>query len=237
MEIGFFLKKFITFFIEPFGMILTLFIVGLYFLYMNKYAKAKIFISLTFVVMFIFSYQPFSSFLVKNLENSYLKYNYMHKVKYIHVLGGDDGKRVIEGIIIHNKISGSKLVFTGYAGDNNITSAKKNEDLALALGVKKEDIILGESPRDTKEEAIFMKELLQNEPFILVTSATHMLRSMTLFKSFGLNPIAAPTDFHASEFKGFLIAPGLGELNNSSISMHEYFGILWSKIKNLNKER
>jgi len=233
MEFGFFLKQFISFFIQPFGAFLTLFTVGIFFLMMKKDKKMKLFIILTYGVIFLFSYQPFSNYLVKNLEDKYPKYDYKQKVKYIHVLGGGDGQRVIAGIIIHNKIEGSKLIFTGYAGGADITTTRRNELLALSLGVKKEDIILGVHAKDTKEEAIFNKELLKNEPFILVTTATHMPRAMKIFKNLGLNPIPAPVNFHKEEFNAFFRLPTLGSLGNSQISMHEYMGTLWEKIKHL----
>lgn len=232
-EIGFLLKKFISYFIHPFGMVFTLFAIGLYLLLSKKERLAKFYLVVTFLLLSLFSYQPFANFLISGLESQYSKFDPTQKVGYIHVLGGGNGQRVMEGIILHNKIKGSKLIFTGYAGDNNISSAKKNEDIALALGVKKEDIILDESAKDTFEEAMFTKKLLQNEPFALVTSAAHMPRAMRLFESFGLHPIAAPADFHMDETVSYFQAPGLGELNNSTASLHEYLGILWGKIKSL----
>jgi len=245
MEIGFLLKKFITFFVEPLGMILLLFIFGLYFLFVNKDYFAKILLSLSVSILLLFSYQPFSNFLVENLENQYSKYDYKQDIKYIHVLGAGHNtdksqplssqvfsKRVLEGVIIHKRIANSKIIFTGYEGDTDITNAKMNAYLAIALGVKEEDIIINGKPKDTKEEAIFIKSILSDEPFVLVTSATHMPRSIRLFKSLGLNPIAAPTDFHKNELNGYLVAPRIIDLENSRISIHEYIGILWSMMKN-----
>jgi uncharacterized SAM-binding protein YcdF (DUF218 family) len=247
MELGFMLKKFITFFIEPYGMVFSLFILGLYFLFIKREKLSKVFLSLSFGFLFLFSYPPFANFLISNLENQYPKYDYKHEVKYIHVLGsghnGDDTqplsskiengglKRVLEGIIIYRYTENSKLIFTGYGGDMDVSTAKMNETLALTLGVKKEDIILGEEAKDTQEEAYFTKKLVGDKPFILVTSASHMLRSMILFKSIGLKPIAAPTAFYKDKFKSFLKLPTIGSFQKSKIAMHEYWGILWSKLR------
>jgi hypothetical protein len=52
-----------------------------------------------------------------------------------------------------------------------------------------------------------------------------------LFKTLGLNPIPAPTDFHKDEFSKFFSAPDIGSLNNSRMAIHEYIGILWGMIK------
>jgi uncharacterized SAM-binding protein YcdF (DUF218 family) len=247
VELGFFLKKFITFFVEPFGMILTFFILGVIFLFINKNSLAKLFTFLSLGFLLLFSYSPFSNFLIFNLENRYDKYDYKQEIKYIHVLGSghnnDESQplssrlggvgitRVIEGVVIHFKTQGSKLIFTGYKGDSNISNAKMNAKLAISLGVDKKNIIINEEPKDTKEEAIFTKSIIKKEPFVLVTSATHMPRAMMLFKSLGLNPVPAPTAFYKREFKGYLVAPKIGSLEGSRMAMHEYIGILWTKIK------
>jgi uncharacterized SAM-binding protein YcdF (DUF218 family) len=78
---------------------------------------------------------------------------------------------------------------------------------------------------------MFTKSLIGDEPFILVTSATHMPRAMMLFESLGLNPIPAPTNFYKTESNSFFIAPEVESFNISRIAIHEYIGILWSKIR------
>lgn len=247
MEFGFYLKKTIAYFIEPFGMFLALFVIGLYFLMTKKESLSKLFLSLSFGVVLLYSYPPFSNYLVQNLENQYPKFDYTKKVKYIHVLGNGHNldsqqplssqitsagiKRDLEGILIHFKMDGSKMIFTGFKGSTDISNARMNAKLALALGVKDENIIISETPKDTKEEALFTKSIVGDEPFVLVTSATHMPRAMMLFKSLGLNPIPAPTSFYKNKFDGYLQAPNGGSLYKSKIAMHEYIGILWSKIR------
>lgn len=246
-EVGFFLKKLVSFFVEPYGLFLFFLILGLYLLFIKKIKLSKIILSISLSIVILFSYSPFSNFLVKNLENQYQKYSYSENIKYIHVLGSGHNadetqpvsshissaglKRVLEGIIIHKQIKGSKLIFTGYGGEMEISTAKINSNLAIALGVKKENIILGENPKDTHEEALFTKKLLNNESFVLVTSASHMPRSMMLFESLGLNPIAAPTDFLRTINTSYLKLPSIGSFYNSQRAMHEYYGILWNKLR------
>ncbi len=241
------LKKFITFFIEPYGMVFSLFVIWFVLSKLKRVKLAKVSLSLAFGLLFMFSYPPFANFLISNLENQYQKYDYNHDIKYIHVLGnghnGDETqplssiitdagmKRALEGIIIHNQIKDSKLIFTGFGGNEKISVAKMNKRLALALGVKEEDIILGEKAKDTQEEAYFTKELVGDKPFVLVTSASHIPRSMMLFESLGLKPIAAPTAFYKGKFNGFFKLPDTGSFYVSQIAMHEYWGILWSKLR------
>jgi len=232
---------------EPFGMVICLLFIGLYFLFFKKDRRAKIFLSLGFVIMSLYSYQPFSNFLIAKLENQYPKYDYKEQIKYIHVLGSghnDDMsqplssrvgstsiKRDSEGIIIHLNTKDSKIIFTGYEGKTDITTAQVNANYAMALGIKEENLIINGKPKDTKEEALFTQTILGDEKFILVTSATHMPRSMMLFESLGLHPIAAPTNFYKDASSDFLSLPDIGSFQKSQIAIHEYLGILWSKLK------
>jgi len=250
MEIGFFLKKLITFFVEPFGLVFTLLAIGVYFLfteYGKKKPNAKRFLGFGFTLLLLFSYTPFSNMLVKNLEDKYAKYDYKQEITYIHVLGsghnddftqplssmigGDGMKRVLEGIIIHKRTPNSKLIFTGYAGGASETTAQMNANLALALGVKKEDMIINGEPKDTAEEAKFTKTLVRNSPFVLVTSATHMPRSMGLFESLNLHPIAAPTAFRKQKIHSYFPSPDVSSIKNAQVAMHEYIGMLWNKLR------
>ena len=183
MELGFLIKKSITFFIEPLGMILSLLLLGLFLWFRKKERLAQYALSLGVALLFLFSYQPFSNLLVSVLEEKYPKYETSQEVSYIHVLGNghttdisqpitsqlsDAGvKRVIEGIRLHLLHPKSTLIFTGYEGDMNTSNAQMNARLAKALGVKEQDMIVNPLPKDTKEEAIFAKELLGEEPLSL----------------------------------------------------------------------
>jgi len=62
------------------------------------------------------------------------------------------------------------------------------------MGVSDSDIVLEPDSKDTKDEAVLIQKIVGNEKLILVTSASHMPRSMALFKKRGMQPIPAPTD-------------------------------------------
>lgn len=249
MSILFFFKKLIAFFLEPLGIVLSLLAIGLYLLYRNRVKKAKLFLLLGVVSLFLFSYPPFANMLVQNLENNYPKYDYKTEVKYIHVLGNGHNtdksqpissnlnatqtKRVLEGVIIHRETPGSQLVFTGYAGSTDMPNAKMSSILAKALGVDDRFMLINNRPTDTQEEAEYMRSVVGEQPFVLVTSASHMPRAMMLFSSLGMNPIAAPTNFYKDEFRGFLRAPDVRSFFISTVALHEYFGMVLAKVKGL----
>ena len=147
------------------------------------------------------------------------------------MIGSDGMKRVIEGVIIHKRTPNSKLIFTGFSGGASETTAQINANLALALGVKQENMIINGTPRDTAEETLFTKTLVKDETFVLVTSATHMVRSMKLFESLELHPIAAPTAFRKRKINNYIPIPYARSIVNSQVAMHEYIGMLWNKLR------
>jgi len=251
-ELGFLLKKFISFFVEPLGLIVTLLAVGIYYFYAKNENKAEKFFLSSLLLLLLFSYPPFANYLIKGLESQYPKYSYNKQVDYIHVLGNghnadttqplssrisDAGiKRDIEGIIIHNHMPDAKIIFTGYEGKTNISNAQMNAALAQELNVSRSSLLINPLPKDTKEEALFTKTVVGDAPFILVTSATHMPRAMMLFESLGMHPIAAPTAYYTSEFRGWLRVPTARSFYLSTIAIHEYVGIAWEKLKAMLRE-
>jgi uncharacterized SAM-binding protein YcdF (DUF218 family) len=62
----------------------------------------------------------------------------------------------------------------------------------------------------------------------VVSSATHLLRAIKLFKDQGLDPIPAPTDYKKRNIKTYLIKPDIETFKNSQIAIHEYMGLLWA---------
>ncbi len=247
MDTLFILKKIISYFVEPFGFIFLLFFMGLLAIYRGRASKAKFYLSFSFSFLLLFAYPPFSNILVQNLEDVYPKFDEKDaNISYIHVLGSgntDDQKqpvssipnessmkRVVEGVLIHKNYPNAKLIFTGYAGETNLANAQANAALAHALGVDKQDIIINPAPKDTKEEVLFAKTIVGKKPFIVVSSASHLLRSMKLFKDQGLRPIPAPTDFKKRAIDTYLMKPDIETFHNSQIAVHEYIGLLWAAL-------
>jgi len=248
-DIGFLLKKFISFFFEPLGFVISLFIVAIYYFYMKNETKAEKFFLSSLFFLLLFSYTPFANFLISGLEDQYPKFDYTKQVEYIHVLGsGHNGdkaqplssqisdagvKRVVEGVVIYKKMQNAKIIFTGYKGKTNRSNAAMNADLAMDLGVKKADLILNGTARDTEDEARFAKTVVGDAPFVLVTSATHMPRAVKIFEKYGMHPIAAPTNFYQDNSCSYFCAPNVRALLYSSLAIHEYLGMIWIDIKSL----
>jgi uncharacterized SAM-binding protein YcdF (DUF218 family) len=77
--------------------------------------------------------------------------------------------------------------------------------LLTAWGVPQEAIILETASRNTYENAINSKRLLEAHGLhqvLLVTSALHMPRALALFRALGIDAGPAPTDFEVVESGG-----------------------------------
>lgn len=234
---AFSLKKFISFFLEPFTLGFFILIIAFIFLFLNSYKKAKIFLFLGIVYFFLISSSIFSNLLMSPLENEYKNQENLNitKIEYILLLGGDFDRRFDEVIKLSKKLEKAKIITSGYEGSGTIPEAIEAKDRLISYGIDKNRIIMQKKPKDTIEEAIGTKKLLGTKPFILVTSASHMPRAMEIFKQQGLNPIAMPTAFTVKEKKSNSYL-SIGNIKKVSMAMHEYLGLSWLKIKTfLNK--
>ncbi len=81
---------------------------------------------------------------------------------------------------------------------HTISEAAAMQQLLLDLGVPASAILLEERSRNTQQNAQFSAELLRQrgiQTLLLVTSVSHMARSLAHFQRAGLNPIPAATDY------------------------------------------
>lgn len=232
----------------PLSIGLILLFLGILYLYLKNYKRAKLFLVISLVWIFLISYLPFSNMLLKPLENEYKAYLDINpNIKYLMVLGhghvtnneisphsqlsGSALMRLTEGIRIFKKLNNAKLILSGYAGDDDITPhAIISKNVAISMGVDENSIITFEKAKDTKEESLFAKELVKDEKLILVTSAFHMKRAVKLFKEENINLIPAPTDFLAKEKNDYLREPNSKELRKTELAFHEYIGLAWATL-------
>ena len=91
------------------------------------------------------------------------------------------------------------LVGTGLGDDGaiieNQAEAYAMTQLAVELGVDPNKIILSTSSSRKFDQIGFIKEIVSDEPFLLVTSAQSMAQATRRFREAGLNPLPAPTHF------------------------------------------
>jgi len=232
MEIGFVLKKLISLLMMPLSISIELMIIGIVLLYINKIKLSKVFLISGVISLIIFSTPQFANTLLKPLESQHKTITKIPKdVKYILLLGGDRFNRGWEVLRLYHQIPNAKIITSGYKGNKSTAEAILVAKQLQSSGIPKSDIIIHPNPKDTKEEAIKIKQLLGKQKFILITSASHMPRAYALFKKEGLNPITTPTNFLEIENARGDFAPRSKHLEKTTKAWHEYIGILWAKLR------
>ncbi len=124
------------------------------------------------------------------------------------------------------------IIFSGTAGGpDGRPTASYMERLAQVLSPGRKIISESLSGR-TSEHPGNVKALLGKEPFVLVTSAYHMTRSIKAFRKAGLDPIPYPVDFLVQG--GYYwndLFPSADSLEKIQIALHEYVGLLYYAMR------
>jgi uncharacterized SAM-binding protein YcdF (DUF218 family) len=254
----FLLKKYLTPLFYSLSVTMILLFVGVCLLLFTRRQKTgKIMTAAGTFLILILSLGPLPDMMLAHLENTYPPFLLeapraeAASSKWVVVLGAGvktDAAlplvdqmapaslvRLIEGIRIHKKIPGSKLILSGGVIYNNDPETKLMEKIARTMDVNPKDIVLESKSRDTEEQAQQIVSIVNKDPFILVTSAFHMPRSMTLFTRYGARPIAAPVNRITNIKPGFhpsMLYPSSGGFQKADIAIHEYLGIGWIWLKN-----
>ena len=243
-------KKIVGTFVMPVPLSVILVIITIFALMMHR-KKLAMTSGITALMIMLLSSTPFlPDRLLGNLEQTYKQFDMSQPVSTIVVLGcghNDDGRlpltaqispcssiRVMEAVRIFRNNPQARIFTSGRSLTQPFSNAEMNKRLLIALGVPESQITKFESPKDTREEAILLSKTIQDAPFVLVTSASHMARSVRLFESEGTTPIAAPTEHLVSDLgtKGWLYyAPSVRHLEKSQRWWYETMGHTWLTIR------
>ncbi|WP_226415131.1 YdcF family protein [Shewanella glacialimarina] len=154
----------------------------------------------------------------------------------VHKLSAVALGRLTEGVRQLSLGQNCQLIVSGWNGGYMSTAhATIMKQAAIELGVNPGTIVSFPEAKDTIEEAIFLYRLIGQQPFRLVTSATHMPRSMMIFSALGMSPQAAPADFIAQKSVWWRI--DASNLLTSQRSIHEYVGMLWLSIRGVSADQ
>jgi uncharacterized SAM-binding protein YcdF (DUF218 family) len=144
--------------------------------------------------------------------------------------------RLVEGIRIQRELPRTFLILSGGANLDPRANAAVAGRVAESLGVDSGRIVTEERPRDTAEEAEMLQPMLKDMPFILVTSAAHMERALTLFREAGTHPVAAPTDFlikNNGQLTSSSFVPTCENLGLSQRMMYARGAQVWNAVNRL----
>ncbi|MFV0280755.1 MAG: YdcF family protein [Rhodoblastus sp.] len=143
-------------------------------------------------------------------------------------------ERMTEPVALMRRFPDARLVFSG--GSGRLKPGRWTEsDVAyrfwVAMGVPEARMSFENRSRDTWENAVFTKELVQPKPgerWLLVTSAMHMPRSVGIFRKIGFDVTPYPVDYLTGggigDFWGFRKpAPATQMLATAT---HEWIGLV-----------
>ena len=130
------------------------------------------------------------------------------------------------------------IIVSGGSGAVLATAHTEADDLTTLLrlaGVPNAAIIREEKSRNTRENALFTKQLLApgQDTLILVTSAFHQRRALGCFAKVGLHPIGFPAGYRSADRRlapEAWLVPSPEALANFSLLTHEVVGWVIYKV-------
>ncbi len=152
------------------------------------------------------------------------------------------GDRIWQALGLYHRGKIKKILISGAHGfisDRGLNEAIQLRDELITWGIPKQDISIDSISRNTYENAIESARLLEkmglkNGKILLVTSATHMKRSLACFEKQGVSATPFSTDlftgpkrsYHWDEF----LIPSLSTADDWSILSHEWAGYCVYKL-------
>ncbi|MHA8082012.1 YdcF family protein [Aquirufa sp. A-Brett2-15D] len=155
---------------------------------------------------------------------------------------GETADRFIQPLLLYKQGKVKRLLITG--GNVNIKGlkvdatkeSKKVKEVLIAMGVNEKDIFLEENARNTHENAVNTKKMLQpylSERMVLVTSAMHMPRAKACYTKEGFLIDEFPADIKKKDtYSGILdrIIPEERNLTKFAELIREIAGYVIYKI-------
>ena len=144
---------------------------------------------------------------------------------------GEAAERMTLPIALMRKFPNFELIFSGGEGrlvPTGTTEAELAGVFYTEQGVDMKRVTLESKAKTTRENAIRVAALLGErckQPWLLVTSASHMPRSMAEFQAVGCNVTAYPVDFRTGEETSWTEYSMAGSLMAWQTALHEYLGM------------
>jgi uncharacterized SAM-binding protein YcdF (DUF218 family) len=258
-----FLSKLLPLFVYPVGMVTILVLTALLFSKQEKLRNSLLIFAL--LVLFVTGNKWVALSITQSLEWKYLPFDDVPEAEAIVVLGGATvaqdyprnsvelngaADRVLYTADLYLQGKAPLIISSGGSIDwqqiGGSTPAQEMADLLVRFGVSPDDIILQSRSNNTHEDAVYSAEILNElgiKKIILVTSATHMPRSVALFVHEGFQVIPAPTDYRVTqtewddlwkfEFPDVLLdaIPNQSNISVFSTALKEYMGMVVYRLR------
>ncbi len=147
-------------------------------------------------------------------------------------------ERVTKGFEVIRKNPNLPFIFSGYSGrisPKGLSEADAFKQLLQEQGLDGEMAHYENQSRNTYENVLYAKPMMQEfglkadsgelKPWLLITSASHMYRSIKIFQKQGLEVLPLPVDYqtaHSLQWTMFDLVDGA---HNWNILIHEIVGL------------
>lgn len=148
-------------------------------------------------------------------------------------------ERVTKGFELIRKNPTLPYIFSGYSGriiPRGMSEADAFKQLVQEQGLNEEKAHYEKQSRNTYENVLFMKPMIEGlgskdqagqlKPWLLITSASHMYRSMKIFEKQGLPVLPVPVDYQTAnrlQWTEFDLVDGAQNWNDV---VHELVGLI-----------
>jgi len=144
-------------------------------------------------------------------------------------LGEGSLYRIMEGVRLAHLLPEARLVVSAFG------TAEVMAELARDLGICGERIVISGRPLNTHQEAMEVAKIVRDEDIVvLVTSAAHMRRAVSLFEGQGIAVVPAPTGHVAtgSVRRAYLVSylPRAENISFLETVVRERLGLAWAHL-------
>ena len=255
MDFFSFLKSLWTSF-HPIQTLMYLLLIGLIVNLFNKNKLFRIINLITLILFILIVFLPNGTYLLWKLENTYSKPKvFPNKIDGMLILGSGTNplltdqhnqitltesiERITESIELMKQFPNAKIVYSrGHSTDyakEKLSGIDVAKMFFIRMGVDINKITFENQSTDTYENFVFSKKFINNtdeEKWLLVTSAAHMKRAMSVAEKLELNFIPYPVDYMVHKnysWKRDYIIKGrrfLKNLHHFKMAAHEYVGLI-----------
>jgi len=165
---------------------------------------------------------------------------YDNNLQRLSVRRGTD--RIWQAITLYKTGKIAKLFITGgsgYVSERGLKESLQFKEVLVKWGIPKEDVLIETKSKNTYENAVETKKELKKHPelisYLLITSGTHMKRSLACFKKQNLVCTPFSTDLHTAAGSGYYwdqyIIPNVSNFDVWNGLMKEWVGYVtyWMK--------
>jgi uncharacterized SAM-binding protein YcdF (DUF218 family) len=258
----FVISKLIELFLLPSNLIALLGLIGILIMIVGWKRLGRGCIVVSVLLLAVCGWSPLGSAALMALEDRFPQPVIDRPVTGVILLGGavdthissdrgtlamnEAGERLTTTVDLSRRYPDARIFLSGgsghlHAGDSQMTESEVARKLLVSMGVASERIEMEERSRNTCEngtESAASVRPKSGELWLLVTSASHMPRSVGCFRTAGFDVTPYPVDYRTrgiADLKGPADTIAVG-LTAADLAAHEWIGLLTYRAIGLTSE-